>query len=139
MYDQDAMKECGVKHLHAMKLAKYNYDQIQVEYDAASLNAAAATILIDLQKGTAPPPKRSGGYGGGQRPQAGGGGKQCPNCGGPMWDNRQSKRSPKQPDYKCKDRNCDGAIWPPRPREDGPTHDDQYRDDSGDPEGDYGY
>lgn len=40
---------------------------------------------------------------------------ECPKCGGPMWDNRQTKKSPKMPDYKCKDReNCDGVIWPPR-------------------------
>jgi hypothetical protein len=29
-----------------------------------------------------------------------------------MWDNRNSKRSAKAPDFKCKDKqNCDGAIW----------------------------
>jgi hypothetical protein len=38
----------------------------------------------------------------------------CPKCGGEMWDNRQSKRNPRAPDFKCKDRNCDGVIWPPR-------------------------
>jgi hypothetical protein len=38
----------------------------------------------------------------------------CPKCGGPMWDNRSSKRNPKAPDYKCRDKNCDGAIWPPK-------------------------
>lgn len=39
----------------------------------------------------------------------------CPKCGGPMWDNRESKKNPKQPDFKCKDKdNCDGVIWPPR-------------------------
>jgi hypothetical protein len=32
-----------------------------------------------------------------------------------MWDNRLSKRNPKAPDYKCRDRSCDGVIWPPRP------------------------
>ena len=31
-----------------------------------------------------------------------------------MWDNREGKRNPKAPDFKCKDRNCDGVIWPPR-------------------------
>ena len=31
-----------------------------------------------------------------------------------MWDNRQGKRNPKAPDFKCKDRGCDGVIWPPR-------------------------
>lgn len=35
----------------------------------------------------------------------------CPECGGAMWDNRTSKRNPKQPDLKCKDKDCDGAIW----------------------------
>jgi hypothetical protein len=38
----------------------------------------------------------------------------CPVCGGPVWDNRESKRNPKAPDYKCRDKNCDGVIWPER-------------------------
>jgi hypothetical protein len=29
-----------------------------------------------------------------------------------MWDNRLSKRNPKAPDYKCRNRSCDGVIWP---------------------------
>ena len=32
-----------------------------------------------------------------------------------MWDNRLSKRNPKAPDFKCRDRSCDGVIWPARP------------------------
>jgi Rad52/22 family double-strand break repair protein len=39
----------------------------------------------------------------------------CPKCGGRVWDNRLSKRNPKAPDYKCRDRACDGVIWPSRP------------------------
>jgi len=39
---------------------------------------------------------------------------QCPKCGGRMWDNRMSKRNPRAPDFKCRDRSCDGVIWPPR-------------------------
>jgi hypothetical protein len=39
----------------------------------------------------------------------------CPKCGGRMWDNRIGKRNPKAPDFKCRDRNCDGVIWPPKP------------------------
>lgn len=35
----------------------------------------------------------------------------CKKCGGAMWDNRLDKRNPKAPDFKCKDKNCDGAIW----------------------------
>lgn len=38
----------------------------------------------------------------------------CPKCGSGMWDNRGRKTNPKAPDFKCKDKNCDGAIWPPR-------------------------
>jgi hypothetical protein len=29
-----------------------------------------------------------------------------------MWDNRLTKRSPRAPDYKCRDRSCDGVVWP---------------------------
>ena len=39
---------------------------------------------------------------------------QCPQCGGRMWDNRATKRNPKAPDFKCRDRGCDGVIWPPK-------------------------
>lgn len=38
----------------------------------------------------------------------------CPKCGGDVWDNRASKRTPQAPDFKCRDRSCDGCIWPPR-------------------------
>jgi hypothetical protein len=38
----------------------------------------------------------------------------CPKCGGRMWDNRLTKKNPKAPDYKCRDRSCDGVIWPPK-------------------------
>src|SRR5919199_2718497 len=38
----------------------------------------------------------------------------CPKCGGRMWDNRASKRNPRAPDFKCRDRSCDGVIWPAR-------------------------
>ncbi|HEU4631014.1 MAG TPA: hypothetical protein VFS08_14785 [Gemmatimonadaceae bacterium] len=38
----------------------------------------------------------------------------CPKCSGPMWDNRESKRNPRAPDFKCRDKACDGVIWPPR-------------------------
>lgn len=40
----------------------------------------------------------------------------CPKCGGKMWDNRLGKRNPKAPDFKCRDRDCDGVIWPPKPQ-----------------------
>lgn len=36
----------------------------------------------------------------------------CPKCGGRMWDNRLTKRNAKAPDYRCRNRGCDGVIWP---------------------------
>jgi len=42
----------------------------------------------------------------------------CPICAGRMWDNRgtpsKPKTNPKAPDYKCRDKECSGIIWPPR-------------------------
>lgn len=42
----------------------------------------------------------------------------CPKCGSRMWDNRgtpeKPKTNPKAPDFKCRDKSCDGVIWPPR-------------------------
>ncbi|HKG90292.1 MAG TPA: hypothetical protein VKA84_00295 [Gemmatimonadaceae bacterium] len=38
-----------------------------------------------------------------------------------MWDDRASKRNPRAPDFKCKNKprerggpGCEGVIWPPR-------------------------
>jgi hypothetical protein len=42
-------------------------------------------------------------------------GRACPECDGRMWDNRENKRNPKGPDFKCKDRDCGKAIWLPKP------------------------
>ena len=39
---------------------------------------------------------------------------ECPLCQGPMWNNIGRKKNPKQPDYRCKDPECQGVIWPPR-------------------------
>ena len=45
----------------------------------------------------------------------------CPVCGGKMWDDRTSKRNPRAPDFKCRNKpkfqggpGCEGVIWPPR-------------------------
>ena len=45
----------------------------------------------------------------------------CPVCGGKMWDDRLSKRNPRAPDFKCRNKpraqgapGCEGVIWPPR-------------------------
>jgi len=42
----------------------------------------------------------------------------CPECGGDMYDNRPQKKSgefkPNSPDFKCKNKDCNKAIWPKR-------------------------
>lgn len=32
----------------------------------------------------------------------------CPKCGGKVWDNRENKKNPKAPDWKCRDNDCKG-------------------------------
>lgn len=39
--------------------------------------------------------------------------QKCPDCGGAMWDNRETKKG-NQPDFKCKDRGCNKAVWLPK-------------------------
>lgn len=62
------------------------------------------------------------GGGGGRGGRGGGrtGGKgvtapeDCPDCGGPMWDNSDRPgKKPTAPDYVCKQHNgeCNGAVW----------------------------
>lgn len=36
----------------------------------------------------------------------------CPKCGGAMWNNTVGKTNPRAPDYKCKDKSCEGLYWP---------------------------
>ena len=38
----------------------------------------------------------------------------CPECGGPMA--AVTKTNPKQPDFRCRDRQCDKAVWTDRKR-----------------------
>lgn len=50
---------------------------------------------------------------------------ECPNCGGEIWDNRESKRSgefkPNAPDFACKDKDgCGWKDWPPKKKKTGP-------------------
>lgn len=30
----------------------------------------------------------------------------CPKCGSSMWDNREGKKNPKAPDWRCKNKEC---------------------------------
>lgn len=53
----------------------------------------------------------------------------CPKCAGPMWDNREGKTNPKQPDFKCKNKECGGAIWPPKDAQQQPSNQPEPQND----------
>ena len=36
----------------------------------------------------------------------------CPVDGAEMWDNREGKKNPKAPDFKCRTKTCEGVLWP---------------------------
>jgi hypothetical protein len=76
---------------------------------------AAAPLLAQAEKASAKYIEHAG------QPQAGPDNPPCPKCGGPMWDDRQNKRNPNAPDFKCKNKpkakgepGCEGVIWPPK-------------------------
>lgn len=59
---------------------------------------------------------------------------QCPKCGGPMWDNRQTKKTEKSPDFRCKDSVCgsnQGVVWcTPKPKaKPKPVHEEEDEED----------
>jgi len=111
----------------AFGLGRYLYSvpQVWAEYDPQRRQFAPTALQAlreMLRTGKYEPPAGHNGNGNGHTTAApagdaatGGtptGSPVCPKCGGPMWDNRQGKKNPKAPDYKCKDKGCDGAIWP---------------------------
>lgn len=87
----------------------------------------AITLFIEEKKhGKAGPVEAMGNAVRQNAAPSNGGVPQCPKCGGAMWDNRETKQKPTQPDFKCKDKaNCGEAIWlegrkgkgGPRPRQ----------------------
>lgn len=76
--------------------------------DAASISTAPPPLRLaqEPQRAAAPAPSSD-------RSDPG-----CPTCGGKMWDNRPRKAegtmNAKAPDFKCRSKECGGAIWPPR-------------------------
>ena len=115
----EVMDASEVHFTRALAGAMRAFKKGGITASSEALNAGAATILIHARDLA----------GGGRKPSGGGGGPQrgnsrpktrsagqiapeaCPKCGGDMWDNSTDKRNPRAPDYKCKDRDCDGAVW----------------------------
>lgn len=106
----------------------YSLDPVWVEVDKwgkplKPINDNPEAHTVDEHTGEVTEPKRAAadaparaatGHTNGKAPA-------CPVCGGEMWDNRDRKTNPKAPDFKCKDKTCDGVVWPPKihdPKED---------------------
>ncbi len=110
----------------ALKIAQHYWPNAE----DTTIHAATATVLIHMQQSRKAGPARPS-----AAPQAGQTRAQparpapaapstavpvCPKCGGDAWDNRQGKKNPKAPDFRCKDKTCldnEGrvtAFWAPK-------------------------
>lgn len=73
--------------------------------------------LTDEAKGFAPAPpaqRKAAPQAPAPKPQATAPGTPalCQKCGGTeFWDNRDRKRTPRSPDFRCKDRECGEGVW----------------------------
>lgn len=106
----DAFKRAAVRFGIAHELYSYGTNWVEIDGDgkfAKPLEDPAAAYAR-RNGGTAAAAAPS------KRPMLALDEETCPKCGGRMWDNRLTKRNPRAPDYKCRDRSCDGVIWPPR-------------------------
>jgi len=119
----------------AFGLGRYLYSvpQVWADYDSGKrqFTPAALQALREMLRTGKYDPPASGNGGNGHVPNTGNGHAAsapasdatngatpaCPKCGGLMWDNRAGKKNPKAPDFKCRDKNCDGVIWPPKQTE----------------------
>jgi hypothetical protein len=103
----DAFKRAAVRFGIGHELYAYEQNWAQVDGDGRSARALEdPRAAYERQHG---PLAASGGA-----EAEADEGPVCPKCGGKTWDNRATKRNPRAPDFKCRDRSCDGVIWPVR-------------------------
>jgi len=101
----DAFKRAAVRFGIAHELYAYGQNWVELDGDgryAKPLEDPAAAYAR----------RESNGEHKGEKPARATDEESCPKCGGRMWDNRLTKRNPRAPDFKCRDRSCDGVIWP---------------------------
>jgi hypothetical protein len=116
-------------YTNALAIAVKAWRADDAAVDDATIQAAAATILIHITKLRSEerihvrvPEEAVPGFGRGPRAVASkaiaeamskagalavaGIPPACPQCGGKVWDNRENKKNPKAPDWKCRDKEC---------------------------------
>lgn len=108
----DAFKRAAVRFGIAHELYAYEQNWVQLDGDgkfAKPIEDPAAVYARRHGQPAAAPVADETGVPGGVMALTE---ESCPKCGGRMWDNRLSKKNPKAPDFKCRERSCDGVIWP---------------------------
>jgi hypothetical protein len=99
-------------YTNALKIASKTWTEVTTPcvVNAEALQAAAATVLIHVGKLRSEPrihvqvppqpvPATAA-------PSSGAVPPSCPKCGGGVYDNRDNKKNPKAPDWKCKSKTC---------------------------------
>ena len=116
------------RYLYAVPQVWADYDSGKRQFAPTALQALREMLRTGKYD---PPANGNGGNGNGHASSTGNGHASsapagdatsgatpaCHKCGGLMWDNRAGKKNPKAPDFKCRDKNCDGVIWPPKQTE----------------------
>ena len=104
-------------YLNALKIAVKAWSTEPPPYGTIptpeTIQAAAATVLIHFTRLRSEPhvrvqvpPSAAVPAETKAAPQSGAVPPQCPKCGGKVWDNREGKKNPKSPDWKCRDKTC---------------------------------
>jgi hypothetical protein len=112
----DAFKRAAVRFGIAHELYSFGQNWIELDGDGRHAKPIEDPALAHARKHEMSDARESGEKSGPVLKSARGLDEEsCPRCGGRMWDNRLTKRNPRAPDFKCRDRSCDGVIWPPKP------------------------
>ncbi|HEY8165663.1 MAG TPA: Rad52/Rad22 family DNA repair protein [Gemmatimonadaceae bacterium] len=106
----DAFKRAAVRFGIAHELYAYGQNWVEVDSDGKGARPVEDPALVYARKHPAEARADAS-----ERPALALEEESCPKCGGRMWDNRLTKRNPRAPDFKCRNRSCDGVIWPSKP------------------------
>lgn len=114
----DAFKRAAVRFGIAHELYSYGTNWVELDGDGKFAKPLEDPAVVYARKnGATPNAKSQSDAPTTKRPVLALDEEPCPKCGGRMWDNRLTKRNPRAPDYRCRDRSCDGVIWPSKESE----------------------
>ena len=114
----DAFKRAAVRFGIAHELYSYGQNWVELDGDGRYAKPVDDPAAVYARRSNAESPEKpetAENHASMRRPARALDEESCPKCGGRMWDNRLTKRNPRAPDFKCRDRSCDGVIWPAKP------------------------